>query len=62
MSDVLKIILITIVVILAVVFGPLLGVWALNTLFATGIAYTFKTWLAMLLLESTIASRTRSKK
>jgi hypothetical protein len=29
---------------------PLAIIWALNTLFAFGIAYTFWTWLAVLIL------------
>lgn len=37
-------------VLIAVVLliGPLISIWALNTLFGLGIAYTFWTWLAML--------------
>lgn len=34
------------------VFGPLITIWALNTLFGFTIAYTFKTWLASLLVTS----------
>lgn len=36
------------------VFGPWIVIWAINTLFAVGIAYTFSTWLAMLILGSLI--------
>lgn len=54
MSNFLKaigIIGIILVVILLVIFGPLLTIWVLNTLFPSlAIAYTFKTWLAALLL------------
>ena len=42
---------IIIVLILAlIVFGPLVLIWALNTLFTLGIPYTFKTWLASLII------------
>lgn len=32
------------------VLWPLVIIWAVNTLFALGIAYTFWTWLAVLVL------------
>jgi len=37
-------------VIIALTIGPLMIIWALNTLFGFVIAYTFKTWLATLIL------------
>ena len=40
---------IVVIVALAVIFGPLALIWALNTLFPVlAIPYTFWTWLAML--------------
>jgi hypothetical protein len=47
---------ILVVLVLLVVFGPLLTIWMLNTLF-TGLAipYTVWTWLASLVLNLTIA-------
>ena len=40
-----------VLIILAVVFGPLLTIWALNTLFpALAIVYTWETWLAIILI------------
>jgi hypothetical protein len=33
-----------------VLFWPFAVIWALNTLFAFGIAYTFWNWLAMVVL------------
>jgi membrane protein implicated in regulation of membrane protease activity len=33
--------------ILLVIFWPFVIIWALNTVFSLGIAYTFWTWLAM---------------
>lgn len=32
------------------IVGPLLSIWALNTLFGLGIAYTLKTWAAAFIL------------
>ena len=37
-------------VVLWVLLWPLAAIWALNTLFAMGIAYTFWNWLAMVVL------------
>jgi len=41
------------------VLGPLAGLWALNTLFGLGIAYTWKTWLAAFVLIVLVKSRTK---
>jgi hypothetical protein len=40
------------VIVLLIVFGPLAVIWSLNTLFATGIAYTFTNWCAMVILSA----------
>jgi hypothetical protein len=42
--------IIAIIVIIMAALVPFGGIWALNTLFGLGIAYTFKTWLAALIL------------
>jgi hypothetical protein len=48
-------------VFLALVFGPLITLWVLNTLFpALAIPYTFWTWLAALVLNLSVYSRTKS--
>jgi len=40
------------VIVLIVIAGPLLGIWALNTLFpALAIPYTLETWFAVILLS-----------
>jgi hypothetical protein len=40
-----------ILIVIAIVIGPLLGIWALNTLFPVlTIPYTWETWLAFALL------------
>ncbi len=47
--------LIALLIILAIiVVGPVLMIWALNTLFALAIPYTIWTWLAVLILGSAI--------
>lgn len=42
-----------IALILLVIFWPFAVIWAVNTLFALNIAYTFWTWLAVLVLTAT---------
>jgi hypothetical protein len=42
-----------VLIVIIVIVGPLLSIWALNTLFPVlAIPYTFDTWLAMLLIGS----------
>ncbi len=51
MSDTAKLIFWLVVIVAIVIAGPLLSIWALNTLFPVlAISYTFDTWLAMLLI------------
>lgn len=38
--------------------GPLLTIWSLNTLFGLSIAYTFKTWIAALVLGLLVSNST----
>lgn len=45
-----------------IVLWPLVIVWALNTLFGLGIAYTFWNWLAALVLMLAIKARAPTKK
>jgi len=41
-----------IVLILVIIFGPLLFIWALNTLFpALAIPYTIETWSAVVIID-----------
>lgn len=35
-----------------IIFGPLINIWSLNTLFSLGIDYNFWTWFAMLWLST----------
>jgi hypothetical protein len=45
-----------------IVFWPLVIVWAMNTLFGLGIAYTFWNWLAALVLLLAIKARVTTEK
>jgi hypothetical protein len=52
MNDGLKAILLIAVIILLVVIGPFLSIWAMNTLFPVlAIPYTFDTWCAVILIK-----------
>ena len=44
-------------IVVVIVFGPLCTIWALNTLFALNIAYSFETWLATILLTSIVTGK-----
>lgn len=43
------------------ILWPLVVIWAVNTLFAFGIAYTFWTWLAVLILTLTFGKTSIKK-
>jgi hypothetical protein len=59
----LKLILGIIVFVVAIGFGPILGIWSLNTLFpALAIPYTWQTWLAFSLLFTSSSIIPRLKK
>lgn len=50
-KSLIKLVLGIALVVLAIVLGPLAGIWSLNTLFPVlDIPYTWQTWLAFLLL------------
>jgi hypothetical protein len=49
-------------VLFMVIIGPLLGIWALNTLFSLNIEYSFLNWVAMVILTGTIRSTHKSEK
>ena len=51
-----------IVVFAAVLLSPLAVVWALNTLFGLGIAYTWQTWLSVLILGGVVKTNVSVKK
>ena len=50
-KNILKLILGVSLIIALIVFGPLLGIWSLNTLFPMlAIPYTWQTWAAYFLI------------
>ena len=49
--------LIVLFVIILIAAGPLLAMWSINTLFSTGIEYTFINWLAAFVLMAIIKAR-----
>lgn len=48
-------------IIALVVVGPLLTIWALNTLFVLGIDYNLQTWFAVVLLGMFLQARVSNK-
>lgn len=49
-----------VVIFAAIIGGPLMLIWSLNTLFNAGIEYSFWSWLAALWVGITIAGSSRS--
>ena len=63
MRDVVKIILGIVLIVILVAAGPLLVIWALNTVFPVlAIAYTFWTWLAVLILGTFLRANVSVKR
>ena len=63
MSNVIKLILSLALIIALVVIGPVLTIWALNTLFPVlAIPYTISTWFAVVILGTFIKSKVSVKK
>lgn len=55
MNTNIKIAALVLLIITLLIVGPLITIWALNTLFPVlAIPYTFWTWLAMLVLTSAL--------
>ena len=49
--------LIILLALLLIVFGPFLMIWSINTLFGLTIPFTLKTWLAALILGGSFSAR-----
>ena len=49
--------LLILLALIIVIAGPLLVLWALNTLFGFGIEYTFWAWLAVVILVSAVRAK-----
>jgi len=57
MSDTVKFFALLVLILALIVIGPLLTIWALNTLFATGIEYTLTNWAAVVVLGMFLQAR-----
>lgn len=57
----LVITLFVILFVLAIIFGPLITIWVINTLFGTSTPYTLVTWFAALLGHMSISGLARRK-
>jgi len=57
MSDTVKFFALLVLILALIVIGPLLTIWSLNTLFATGIEYNIKNWAAMVVLGMFLQAR-----
>lgn len=63
MTDVIKLILAIAFIIVVIAIGPLLTIWAVNTLFpAVAIPYTLETWFSVVILGAFIRSKVSLKK
>ena len=54
--------LVVLIVVALFSLGPLLLIWAINTLFGLGILYTLKTWAAALIVGCVLATQVTYKK
>lgn len=62
-KDIITIVAVLAFAVLAVIFGPLATLWALNTLFPVlAIPYNFYSWLAVVLINLTLRSSVSFKK
>lgn len=57
MTNAISVIALVALALFLIVAGPLIVIWALNTLFALGIGYTFVNWLATFVLLSAINAK-----
>jgi hypothetical protein len=63
MTDIIKIIVALAVIILIIAVGPLLTIWAANTLFPTvAIPYTLETWFSVVVLGTFFRAKVNVKK
>jgi len=54
-----KLVAVITLAVIVVAYGPIACIWAFNTLFGTTIPFTFKTWLASLILSATVYGKTK---
>lgn len=63
MNDIIKIVMGLALIIVMIAIGPVLTIWALNTLFPVlAIPYTIGTWFAVVVLGTFIKSKVSVKK
>lgn len=63
MNDLIKIVLGLALIIAIIAIGPLLTIWALNTLFPVlAIGYSIETWFAVVLLGAFMRTKVSMKK
>lgn len=63
MSDIVKLVLILMLIVVLIAFGPIFSILSLNALFKLAIPVNFGTWLAALWLGMMVAAaKTSSKK
>jgi hypothetical protein len=63
MNDVIKLVLIIALVVFLVAIGPILTIWALNTLFPVlAIPFTIETWASVVLLGAFLKGSVTYKK
>ena len=60
MSDTVTGILFLILIVITVAIGPILLIWAMNTLFGLAIEYSFSTWAAAFVLGGVVSARVGS--
>lgn len=62
MKDNVVLVGLLLLIVVLIIVGPFLTIWALNTLFGLGIAYTFWTWLATVILATAIKTKVEVSK
>lgn len=63
MSDIIKIVLLIIFIAAVIIIGPLLTIWALNTLFpVVAIPYAIETWFAVVVLGAFLKTKVNVNK
>lgn len=63
MEDTIKVVIVVLFVIALVALGPILLIWALNTLFPVlAIEYNLATWAAAFIISATLTSKVSNKK
>lgn len=62
MTDIVKIVLLVAFIAFVIIIGPILTIWALNTLFPVlAIPYAIETWFAVIVLGAAIRTKVTKK-